>query len=214
MKGCAFYQFEGANGHVRGGDRLETSIQIYDSVVHFKLTNGSDKGNKSKRNASPSNGLTDRLRLSILDAHGSTPERVTWEDGEEQAIETHISEIAVELITTAETQYRESCARRHVWIMEQKEVVQNRIDQERQLAEVSASNQAIALAKEKLHDLFKMADNLRHAQDIRALVKAMRVPSSHFDNHLAKGRFENWCRWALAQADELDPVKRTNHLFD
>jgi hypothetical protein len=33
---------------------------------------------------------------------------------------------------------------------------------------------AFALAKEQLHELFKMGENLRHAQEIRTLVKAMR----------------------------------------
>jgi hypothetical protein len=135
-------------------------------------------------------------------------------DGEGKTIETHISEIVVELITTAEIQYRESCARRHAWLMEQKEVVKNRIDQERQLAEVAANNQAIALAKEQLHELFKMGENLRHAQEIRTLVKAMRDISHDFSNPRAKDRFENWSRWALAQADELDPVRRISDLFD
>jgi len=41
-------------------------------------------------------GHVDGLRLSILDAHGSAPKRLTWEDGEGKAIETHISEIVVE----------------------------------------------------------------------------------------------------------------------
>jgi hypothetical protein len=204
----------GGNGHVGGCERLETSIQVYDTVVHFRLTSRLDEGKKAKRDASLSNGLVDGLRLSILDAHGSTPEQLTWEDGEEKTIETHISEIVVELITTAEIQYRESCARRHSWIIEQKEVVKNRVDHVRQLAEIAASNQAIALAKEKLYDLLKMAEHFRHAQDIRALVKAMRIPPSRFDNQLAKGKFEKWCRWALGQANEFDPIKRKSHLFD
>jgi hypothetical protein len=159
-------------------------------------------------------GHVDGLRLSILDVHGSTPERLTWEDGDGKTIETHISEIVVELITTAEIQYRESCARRHGWLMEQKEVVKTRIEQERRLAEVAASNQANALAKEQLHELFKMVENLRHAQEIRTLVKAMKDMSHDFSNLPAKDRFENWSRWALAQADELDPVRRISDLFD
>jgi hypothetical protein len=151
----------GGNGHVGDGDRLETSIEVHDTVVHFRLRSRLDEGKKAKRNGPVWDGHG--LRLSILDAHASTPERLTWEDGEGKTIETCISEIVVELITTAEIQYRESCARRHGWLMEQKEVVKPRIDQERQLAEVAASNQAIAVAKEKLHNLLKMAENLRHA---------------------------------------------------
>jgi hypothetical protein len=198
----------GGNGNVRGGDGFETSIQFCDSVVQFRLTTGPGEAKRFDRNASMSDYLPDSLRLSILDSHGISRNRRTWEDSEEQIIETQIAEIVVDLITTAEMQYRESCLRRHLWIGEQKEAVKNRIDQEQQLEEINANNQAIALAKERLGDLLKMAENLRHAQDIRVLVKAMRTPSPRFDSHLAKDRFENWCRWALAQADELDPVRR------
>jgi hypothetical protein len=203
----------GGNGNVRGGDGLETSIQFCDSVVQFRLTTGPGDNKRMKRNASLPEGLPGGLRLSILDPHGSFPNRRTWEDSVEQAIETHISEIVVDLITTAEMQYRESCLRRHVWVIEQKEAVRNRIDKERELEEVNASNQALALAKERLSDLLKMAGNLRQAQDIRALVEAMKDTSFDFRNASTKDRFRDWCLWALAQADELDPVKRIPDLF-
>jgi hypothetical protein len=204
----------GGNGNVRGGEAFETSIQFCDSAVQFRLTTGPGEAKRFNRNASMSNCLPDRLRLSILDSHGIYRNRRTWEDSEEQTIETQIAEIVVDLITAAEMQYRESCLRRHVWIGEQKEAVKNRIDQEQQLDEIKANNQAIALAKKRLGDLSKMAENLQHAQDIRVLVKAMRTPSPRFDSHLAKDRFQNWCRWALAQADELDPVRKANGLFN
>lgn len=151
----------GGKGHVGGGDRLETSVQVHDSVVHFKLLGGLDESKRTRRNASPSNGLADSLRLLISDAHGNAPERLVWQDDNEKTIETHLSEIVVVLNTTAEIQYRESCARSHDWLMEQKEAVKNRIAQERKLAEAAANNQVIALAKEQLHELFKMAENLR-----------------------------------------------------
>jgi len=31
---------------------------------------------------------------------------------------------------------------------------------------------------------------------------------------LARSDFEDWCHWALAQADELDPIKKTGEVLD
>jgi hypothetical protein len=53
-------------------------------------------------------GGGDRLEL---DVHGADPERIAWEDSEEVALEALITDIAVELITTAEINYRDACTR-------------------------------------------------------------------------------------------------------
>jgi hypothetical protein len=72
----------GGKGQVGGGDRLETSIVVHGSPVAFRLTAVVPETKKSKRGASLAINQADRLRLSILDVHGSKPERFAWEDGE------------------------------------------------------------------------------------------------------------------------------------
>jgi hypothetical protein len=68
----------------------------------------------------------DRLRLAILDVHGREPERFAWQDGEGRALEAQITDIAVELVTTAEINYREACIRRHHWVAEKREALRGR----------------------------------------------------------------------------------------
>jgi hypothetical protein len=146
----------------------------------------------------------DRLRLSILDVHGSKPERFAWEDGEARALEAQITDIAVELVTTAEINYREACMRRHLWVVEKREALKERLEDERRAAEVAKQNHADAVAKARLDNLLGMATDYQQARAIRLFVSAMRR-SRGADG--ARIDFEDWCHWALAQADDLDPAK-------
>jgi hypothetical protein len=52
-----------------------------------------------------------------------------------------------------------------------------------------------------------MATDYRQARAIRLFVSAMRRRARDSDGELARFGFEDWCHWALAQADELDPAK-------
>jgi hypothetical protein len=117
----------GGKGQVGGGDRLKTSIVVHGSTVGFRLTAVVPEAKKSKRGASPAVDRSDRLRLSILDVHGSKPERFAWVNGEEHPLETQITDIAVELVTTAEINYRDACLRRHLWIAEQRETLRQHL---------------------------------------------------------------------------------------
>lgn len=76
--------------------------------------------------------------LSMLDVHGSNPERISWEDGQGTPLENRAAEIAVELIATAEINYREACLRRHLWVMQKGRDLRARMDEERREAEATA----------------------------------------------------------------------------
>jgi hypothetical protein len=73
-------------------------LLCYGASVAFRLTRVALETKKSK----PVTDHTDRLRLSNPDVRRTNPERIAWKDSEEVALETLITEIAVELVTTAE----------------------------------------------------------------------------------------------------------------
>jgi len=54
-----------------------------------------------------------KLSLSILHSPGSENERIAWQDDEQGKVETRITEIAIQIILTAELQYREGAMRSH-----------------------------------------------------------------------------------------------------
>jgi hypothetical protein len=70
----------------------------------------------------------------------------------------------------------------------------------------------LAIAKARRDDLLGMATDYRQARTIRLFVAALRRRSSEADG--ARGPdFEDWCRWALAEADALDPAKHFERFF-
>ena len=95
------------------GNSLETSV-VHGSPVAFRLTALVLETKMSKCGGPLALNQADRLRLSILDVHGSKPERVVWEDGEALPLEAQITDIAVELVTTAEINYRQACMPHHL----------------------------------------------------------------------------------------------------
>jgi hypothetical protein len=196
-----------AKGQVGGGDRLETSIVVYGSPVAFRLTAVVPEAKKSKRAASPAVDRSDRRRLSILDVQGSKPERFAWEDSEGRALEAQITDIATELVTTAEINYRDACVRRHFWISEKREALREHLEEERRATEVARRTQAVAVARARLDKLLGMAADYRQARTIRLFIGAMRRRSRDADSAVARIDFEDWCHWALAEADKLDPAK-------
>jgi hypothetical protein len=140
----------GGKGRVGGGDRLEPSVVVHGSTVAFRLTAVAPETRKSKREVSASADRADRLQLSILNVQGRNPELISWEDGEGAPLEIRITEIAVELIATAEINYRDACIRRHLWVSEKREAIRERMAEERRMAEVTARANAIAFGRARL----------------------------------------------------------------
>jgi hypothetical protein len=81
------------------------------------------------------------------------------------------------------------------------------------LAEATALANAVAVKKGRLDNLLGRASDYRQARAIRLFVGAIRRRFRDAEGTLEEARFEDWCRWALAQADELDPAKNLAKLF-
>jgi hypothetical protein len=197
----------GGKGQVGSGDRIEPRVVVHGSPVAFRLIAVEPETKKPKRGVSPSADPANRLQLTILSVQGSNPELVSWEDEEGAPLETRITDIAVELIATAEINYREASIRRHLWVSEKREAIRERMAEDRRVAEVAARAHAVAVGKARLDNLLGMASDYRQARAIRLFVGAMRRRWRDGEDLLALDGFEDWCCWALAEADRLDPAK-------
>jgi hypothetical protein len=132
---------------------------------------------------------------------------VSWTDGDGLRLEDRLREIATEVITTAELQYREGRLRHHEWRIEAKAQLQKQIREEQAEAERKRREHEAALAQARVDRLLGgEAAALRRANDIRAYVDAVQsLPAA--DSSLDQGTLERWRLWALEQADSIDPVR-------
>ncbi len=110
-----------------------------------------------------------------------------WDDGDER-LERRIGAIAADLIVAGEAGFRDH-------LVEQREWDEQRVRwaQERRLAELEK------LRAQRRTDLRASGELLRQAGEIRALVAQVRAATAE--------QLARWERWALAEADRLDPVK-------
>jgi hypothetical protein len=138
---------------------------------------------------------TTPLRLSVITTF-RTPVTTYWDDGEER-LESQIGAIAAGLMVAGEVAFREH-------LVEQREWDEQRVrwQEERRLAELEK------LREQRLADLRESGELLRRAGEIRALVAQVRAAVAGGDGLAVTGeQLARWERWALGQADRLDPVR-------
>jgi hypothetical protein len=93
---------------VRGRDARDIEISFFQQHLQLAL----DKPKRPNRRAQVLNAAEEandtRLCLSILKGWGSEEVLATWQDDDVQKLEARMTEIAIQLILTAEIKYRET----------------------------------------------------------------------------------------------------------
>jgi hypothetical protein len=192
----------GGQGHI-GGDELEdVSITVHHHHVSLKLASPPPKRQRSAE-ARSQKGKARGLRLSIVRGFGDNDDRMSWEDGE-TTLESHVTEIAVEVIVTAEVHYREHCLRIHEWLIERKANLEAKLRKEKAESEQRERERIAALAKARTDRLLAQATSLTQANAVRVYVES--VCSAAVDGSVLPDELQQWRAWALEQADRLDPV--------
>jgi hypothetical protein len=134
------------------------------------------------------------LRLSLTRwSHDEQP--VGWQDGETDKLESRIGEIAAELIVLGETRFRQRLV----------EAEKRREEERKALAEAERARIA-ALEAQRIEDLKASGALLAQASELRALVARVKEAAGGGGLELGEGALVRWERWALDQADRLDPV--------
>jgi hypothetical protein len=146
-----------------------------------------------------------RLSLSILRGLGSGETRTTWQDDDGSKLEARMQEIAVELILTAELQYRESAIRHYEWRVKRRAELEEKERQRKIEAERAERARQRRIEQARTDRLLKDAAAFQQAKEIRKYVEALR--SMRASNELSSPEeFDQWSAWALTQADRIDPA--------
>lgn len=127
---------------------------------------------------------------------------VAWEDDANSRVEDHITEVVVHVLVAGELSYRRSELSHHAWLIERKAEL---IEERRRQAEERERKERERLAAEQqalIDGLLRDADNHRRANDIRDYVAAVCARAGA----RVGVELETWSKWALDQADKLDPI--------
>lgn len=148
-----------------------------------------------------------QLRIEI---HGVIEEiQTVWQDADETTIEDQIRQISAGLLIAGEFQYRAQELHSYKWLIERKSDHEEKKRKERERIERERLEKQIQLEQDKRRQLFAEVSGWRKADEIRLFVAVINEREELKQDNDSAEKLAQWSAWALAEADRLDPMKRS-----
>lgn len=179
------------------------SIIIGTQSVQFELREVAPTGRMKKADTQKLSRL--ELNISRYAQEAGLPSH--WEDTEGSTLESHLTEILIELIIAAELQLRALVQQQYDWQIKYRAEL---IERKRLalLEHQRIQQETIEQAKQtKIRKLLADAQSLHQAETIRAYVAKVQEQKS------GDVQISEWAEWALGVADNLDPVLNCSNMF-
>lgn len=191
---------------IRGRETEEIYISFHQRHVAISLDR--PKTRRVRGRALPRNpGSDDKsLRLAIRDSMHAESDRRSWQDEDEKPLEHHLAEITVEIVLTAERQYREGTVRQHEWRVERKAQLEQEERKRRLEAERAERERRTQLEQARVDRLLSDADAFKRASVIRSYVDKIRSAVERGEVDVSEADIARWSEWALGQANRIDPL--------
>lgn len=145
-----------------------------------------------------------RLCLTILSGFGSETVLAFWKDEDSQKLEMHMTDVAVQTILTAEIQYRENALRQYQWRVRRKAELEEEERKRKLEAERAEKERQKRIEQARINRLLRDAEAFQQAGEIRKYVEVIRLAMPRDSSSMDE--VEQWSKWALAQADRIDPA--------
>ncbi len=136
---------------------------------------------------------------------GSEEVLATWQDDDVQKLEKRMTDIAIQLILTAEIKYRESVVHGYQWRIKRKAELEEEQRKRKLEGERAEKERQKRIEQGRINRLLRDAAAFQQAGEIRKYVEAIELTASR-DGSSSIEEVEQWSQWALAQADRIDPA--------
>jgi hypothetical protein len=130
----------------------------------------------------------------------------SWQDSQDDRLEKHLREIAIELIVAGEQQYREGVIRHREWLIERKKDLEERERQHKIEEERKRREREAQIERQRVDHLLRLAESMDKAARIREVVARIQEANRTAPNAMGSEELVSWSQWALSQADSIDPV--------
>lgn len=186
----------------------EFTVRVCDSRVQFTLGKPDEERVSWRVTSDIRRPASEPMQLKIA-WWSEKPEGLIleWTDKPDTPLETLLSQIVVHLIAAAEMQIR-ICE--HQWYERLKQRKAELIEAERKRQEEAVRKERERqrrLEKARIEKLLHEAMSLRLADDIRRYVAAVNARNAESPAPLPEAQMADWSRWALEQAERIDPVE-------
>lgn len=140
--------------------------------------------------------------------------QTSWQDKPDDRVESHLTDVAVNVLVAGEHTCREKENSRYQWLVEYKAHLIERAKREKEEAEQAERERRIREEKARVDRLLSEAKALREAEEIRAYVASVRKLNENSMDPVSVDELTNWALWAMEQADRIDPVRSRRFLND
>jgi len=190
----------GGRGWIWGNDARELAIHMGDASVSFQLE-GPAQGRTTRRSSSTPSEAREPICLTISTAHSVPPGiPFAWRDEDGCKLEQQLTDIIVGMAVAGEYLHRKWLEQQAAWERQRQEEAEREAQRRKAEEEGRERERIAALEKAKRDALRRDARAWREAADIRAYVEAVRKAAD------APGTTDAWARWALLEADRIDPI--------
>jgi len=149
------------------------------------------------------------LQLNILH-RGEIPEaQMTWKDEEGVTLENQARKIAAGLLVAGELHYRAQTYHSYNWLVERKTEHDEEKRMELERLNRERLERLLQIERRNRRQLITDVVGWRRADEIRAFVEAVNSREELYPSLNSKEKLSQWSAWALAEADRLDPMKRS-----
>lgn len=140
--------------------------------------------------------------------------QTTWQDNADDRIETHLTDITINVLVAGECTCRDRENSHYQWLVKYKADLIERAKREKEEAEKAECERRIREEKARVDRLLSEAKALREAEEIRAYVASVRKLNENDKDPVSEAELRDWAQWALEQADRIDPVRSRRFLKD
>ncbi|MHB9840952.1 hypothetical protein Q8F57_039730 [Paraburkholderia terrae] len=191
---------------VRGREARELILQVGCQHVELKVealeTLRPRKGRVTGRSGEP---MAVEVRVARW-KHDEAEERLFWSDGDTGRLENQLRDIAVALVLTGERQYRKALQFAFEWDRHDFEERLENARQAREAAEAREREEYVQAERDRVGRLLAQVNAYQQAQQIREYVGKVTALPLATQGRAFDGDREAWACWALAVADQLDPI--------
>jgi hypothetical protein len=196
----------GAVPHIDKRDGRTVRVMVGDTLVSCRLESPAVLSCRENVHLVPRNPAGP-LRFVIVGWFGRPNSDEYWQDeGSHRDIETMLTDITIKILVSGEFRYRASLRDRHDQALRRREAALSAEEKQRQQEEQQRRVYLAKLAQDRVNDLLALARRWQQARDLRSFVQAVKAGGCDIVILPPPSSNQNWVRWALELADELDPL--------
>lgn len=185
----------------------EFGVRVGESTIWFSVGKPGEERSTWRATSEARRAASEEMHFTIRQKiEGLEDLKTEWRDASGATLEASLPQIVVNLIVAAEMQVRRAERQRYEHRVRQKAWLIESERQRQEDAERERLEQQRRMQRARTEKLFEESMSFRLSEDIRKYVAEVVSRNAEDPDPVSAGDLAEWERWAMAEADRIDPV--------